>query len=275
MSPVHIHIPWRALIGQLLATEPQRMSQRRSTRPKHWPELPPAWAPLYAGMCWGLPEEMFTPAYWRLQCWFAEQEPGEPAYRLGRTLREETAACLLGGYGMAAEIGLAAFETLRDSGLLGSDKVTACQLHDVLRRPMQVGNRMPRMRFAMRKSAYLADALAALRDSSPPDHDDVAFRSWFLNLRGIGWKTASWITRNWLSSEAVAILDVHICRAGVIAGFFPQSFDLNRDYLRLESAFLTFAGALEVSPALLDSVMWRDMRTVGHLGRQLDPRAMQ
>jgi hypothetical protein len=39
-------------------------------------------------------------------------------YSIGRSLREEVAACLLGGHGMKAEIGVAAFRRLQDRGLL-------------------------------------------------------------------------------------------------------------------------------------------------------------
>ena len=239
--------------------------------PRHWPQLPDPDTRIHGKMVWGRPEEMFTPAYWRLQCWFAESESVASSYRLGHTLQEETAACLLGGYGMAAEIGLAAFQHLRDSGLLTSHRATASQLHRVIGVPLKVGSRSVRVRFATRKSQYLAEALVALNRTEPPV-EPLGFRSWFRALRGIGWKTASWITRNWLASDAVAILDVHICRAGVIAGFFPRSIDLNRDYLRFESAFLRFADQLGVRPSVLDAVMWRDMRTVGDLARRFDPR---
>ena len=46
----------------------------------------------------------------------------------------------------------------------------------------------------------------------------VALRDWLLAIPGIGPKTASWIVRNRTGSSAVAIIDVHILRAGTSAG---------------------------------------------------------
>ena len=64
------------------------------------------------GLVWGFAEEIGSPAYWAAQAWMWEVEA--PAhYKLGRSLEEELIACLLGGYGIPAEVGLAAYERLR------------------------------------------------------------------------------------------------------------------------------------------------------------------
>jgi hypothetical protein len=64
------------------------------------------------GLVWGFAEEIGSPAYWAAQAWMWEVEA--PAhYKLGRSLEEELMACLLGGYGIPAEVGLAAYERLR------------------------------------------------------------------------------------------------------------------------------------------------------------------
>jgi endonuclease III len=44
-----------------------------------------------------------------------------------------------------------------------------------------------------------------------------------MSLPGIGPKTASWIARNWLDADDVAILDIHIMRVGQVIGLFPLS----------------------------------------------------
>lgn len=67
---------------------------------------------------WGAFDDLLTPAYWKGQAWQHEHFGTYRSLRLGQTLTEELAACLLGGYGMKAELGLAAFERLREQGLL-------------------------------------------------------------------------------------------------------------------------------------------------------------
>jgi hypothetical protein len=79
-------------------------------------------------------------------------------------------------------------------------------------------------------------------------------------LPGIGLKTASWIVRNYRGSSEVAIIDVHILRAGRHIGLFAQDQEPQRHYRELEAAFLAFATALEVPAAMLDGLMWDYMR---------------
>ena len=84
-----------------------------------------------------------------------------------------------------------------------------------------------------------------------------------IKIPSIGPKTASWITRNWLGSDDVAILDIHIIRAGVLIGLFDRRQKVPKDYDAMEARFLEFAAALQVRPSLLDAVMWREMRQLG------------
>jgi thermostable 8-oxoguanine DNA glycosylase len=233
------------------------------------------------GVPWGRFDTLFTPAFWRTQLWFAglvklgddtvyedTVHPNSsfvtPNFALGTTLAEELAACLLGGYGIPAEIGLAAFQRVRTEALLARPRTTRealqSQLHQALSAPLCVGGRSVNYRFAKQRSEYLAGALHALDELDLDPEYPRAFRNSLLRLPGIGYKTASWITRNHLASDQIAILDVHVLRAGRIAGYFPSSARVERDYLFLEQRFLEFAAALEVSAALLDAVMWDQMR---------------
>jgi thermostable 8-oxoguanine DNA glycosylase len=82
-------------------------------------------------------------------------------------------------------------------------------------------------------------------------------------LPGVGPKTASWIVRNHLGSDAVAIIDVHLLRAGVIAGVFDPRWSASRDYFLLEDLFLAWADHGGVSAAALDAVVWADMSRLG------------
>jgi thermostable 8-oxoguanine DNA glycosylase len=130
---------------------------------------------------------------------------------------------------------------------------------DWLQRPLNLGNRSVRYRFARQKARYLAQALAKLDRDDFEGLRDQALRDALLALPGIGYKTASWITRNWLDSDAVAILDIHIVRAGLLAGFFDPSLSVERHYSRLEAQFLTFSEGLGVRASELDAVIWAEM----------------
>jgi thermostable 8-oxoguanine DNA glycosylase len=81
-------------------------------------------------------------------------------------------------------------------------------------------------------------------------------------IPGIGPKTASWIVRNWTGTDEVAILDVHVIRAGQLIGLFPKHIRLPRDYSALEARFLEFSHALKVRASLLDAIIWREMRVL-------------
>jgi N-glycosylase/DNA lyase len=219
---------------------------------------------------WGRADDPYTPAFWRAQVWFDALNNPRPVYALGRTLAEEVALCLLGGHGIRAEVALATFARLRERGLLDPARAaglgasaTAQVLFDTLREPVLVDGRAIRYRFAPQRSRYLTAALLALADEQPPTRDAAAFRAWMVRLPGVGWKTASWITRNYLGSDEVAILDIHILRAGWILGLFDPLAAVSRAYHALEARFLAFARGIGVSPSALDAVIWREMRLAG------------
>ena len=97
------------------------------------------------------------------------------------------------------------------------------------------------------------------------DLTDVEFRNWFTGLPGVGLKTASWITRNFRGSDSVAIIDVHVFRAGRLSGIFAASATIARDYEELEQRFLAFAAALGVPASQLDALIWDFMKRIGPL----------
>lgn len=223
-------------------------------------ELPPADQALEMdGLLWGLAEEICSPAYWAAQAWMWEIEAPDH-YKLGRSLDEELIACLLGGYGIPAEVGLAAYERLR---IVNAEEPAALRNEEVvlalLEEPLAVEGRSVRYRFAKQKAGYLARSMRQLRqvDQEASDRD---LRDALTALPGIGPKTASWIVRNWRDSDCVSILDIHILRAGRILQIFPESWSVERHYLQLEGAFLRFADAISVKASILDSVMWMNMR---------------
>jgi N-glycosylase/DNA lyase len=213
---------------------------------------------------WGEPWHLGSAAYWVHRC----QEVVAPAYShaLGDTLAEEVAACILGGYGIPSEVGMAAFRAVRDRGMLDAHRadsgVTGDELENLLLQPLDVNGRAVRYRFARQRSHRLADALAGLRQPGRPS-SPRELRTWLLDLPGIGPKTASWIVRNHLGSDEVAIIDVHLFRAGVIAGVFDPDWTPTRHYFQLEEMFLAWARIGGVSAADLDAVIWSDMSRWG------------
>ncbi|MGG5819346.1 hypothetical protein [Falsiroseomonas sp. HW251] len=215
------------------------------------------------GVPWGRADELMTPAYWKGQCWQAERLGWHGTFRLGADLREEVAACMLGGWGMPAELGLAAFRRLRDRGLLRGP-TSAHVLEAALSEPLVIGNTRRRYRFPRQRAAHLSGCLSALEMLREPEGDREV-RDALIVLPGVGWKTASWVVRNHRASSAVAIIDVHVVRAGVVAGVFDPAWTPERNYRELEQAFLDLADAMGVRAALLDAVIWEQMRRFGNL----------
>ena len=114
------------------------------------------------GLIWGALEAFPTPAYWHYQV-VARRLTGQPApYRLGRSLAEEVGACLLGGHGIPATVGLAAYEHLRAKGAFAGLHYSQEQIEAWLREPLTVNDRQVNYRFAAQKAKYLAAALLCL-----------------------------------------------------------------------------------------------------------------
>jgi N-glycosylase/DNA lyase len=233
--------------------------------PEGWPARHVAW-----GQRW----HIGAAAYWIAMTEIAEAEGrfGVGRHRLGDNLGEEVAACMLGGYGMPHEVGLAAYDRVRASGALDGRPVTAQQLERLLTKPLTVGNRFCSYRFPRQRAARLAAALAFLRSGSPPSTARM-LRDWLLCAPGVGPKTAAWVVRNHLDSDDVAIIDVHVQRAGTAAGVFDPSWTPQHDYYQLESFLLAWARVGGVSAADLDAVIWAEQATAARLGRNAARRA--
>jgi N-glycosylase/DNA lyase len=221
-------------------------------------ELPSAYEQLLPGVSWGRVEAFPTPAYWAYQVMANRVLGGPPEYKLGKSLTHEVAACLLGGYGIPAAVGIAAFERLRDAGAL-TGSPSEQELLELLQAPIQVHGRAVHYRFARQKARYLSESLSRLSVSVPPVSSGRALRDWLLQLSGIGHKTASWITRNWLRADDVAILDIHILRVGAAIGLFPANLTVERNYFLLEELFLSLSQRMGVRASELDAVIWYEM----------------
>lgn len=215
---------------------------------------------------WGKPDELGTAAFW------VHQTKSDPTwvggYRLGASLGEEVAACILGGYGVPGPVGVAVFENLRTEGVfVRTPPPSPQELSELLRHPVAVGGRERnvRYRFWRQRAVRLHHALVHVQTERAPTRP-LELRDWLCSIDGVGMKTASWVVRNHLSSDDVAIVDIHIRRAGVVAGFFDAAWQLPRDYLLFEEAFLQVASMGCVRPAALDACIWGTLSALGPAG---------
>ena len=231
---------------------------------------------VWQGVClcrfqWGRFDAFGTAAYW------ADQASREAPYvRYAGPLVEQVAFCVLGGYGVTYEMNLAAFRALQHSGLLHQQPVPSAEAFDrLLTQPLQLANadKLVRYRFPHQRAVRLAACVRALAVASPPE-DPVDLRDMLHGLPGIGPKTASWIVRNYLGTDRVAIIDIHLRRAGIAAGFFRQSWMLPRDYALFEAAFLGYADCAGVAASALDFEIWKQMRQLSRVTANMRPRIL-
>lgn len=223
-------------------------------------DLPPAHFEVLPGLAWGHANDPSSPAYWAARCRY----PGEESpdfVTSDATLLEVVGFCLLGGFGIRYEVNLAAYERLRGAGAFDPDaSVSQTEMQAMLLRPLQVGGRSVRYRFPNQRSRRLASMRSRLSGVRPEGASALELRQRLLSIDGVGPKTASWIVRNLLGSDEVAILDVHIIRACRAMTLFPERIVLPRDYDALERRFLDLAQGIGVPASLLDGVMWTEVR---------------
>lgn len=223
-------------------------------------DFPDAQTELLPGLKWGTCYQLYTPAFWKLQYLMYPFTEDSSAHKIGTTLIEEVVQCILGGYGIPSEMGTMAFNRLREQKLITGD-VAFERIYEALKTPFITDNGRPvKYRFANQKSYYIYDFLSREDLKNIPCSNDLELRNWLIDLKGIGPKTASWITRNWLRSERVAILDIHILRAGMITGFFEKDLNIKTQYFSLEASYLNFCNSLAVRPSDMDAIIWSYMK---------------
>lgn len=227
-------------------------------------ELPDPESEVLPGVCWGRHEDFFTPAFWRARLWIDGEDSPLIDYSIGRSLREEVAACILGGFGMPAEVGLAAFKRLQSRGLLNGD-ASSTTIEGALREPLAIGVRRVKYRYPATKSRFVSAAMDRMTREAAPINSPLALRNWLITFDGIGPKTASWITRNCTHCDEVAILDIHLIRAGLLMGLFSPWHRIPRDYFRMEACLVTFARNIGVKLSKFDSMVWCYMRRLNGL----------
>lgn len=222
-------------------------------------ELPHEKEEVIPGVKWGLVYGFSTPAYWKYHVLARRLQNNEIKYKLGKSLKEEVAACLLGGHGIPASMGIAAFNHLKAHNAFGDVVPDEDSLFKWLKEPIEHNGKLSHYRFAKQKSKYLAAALKKLETEPVDDTSDIELRNWLIEIPGIGYKTASWVVRNWLDSNSVAILDIHLLRAGKLGGFLDPKLKIESRYIELEKQFIDLCDGLDVRASELDAVIWYEM----------------
>jgi N-glycosylase/DNA lyase len=210
---------------------------------------------------WGQPDQIGTAAFW---CMLTTTSVARSP-RLGESIVEEVAACLLGGFGIPAEAAYAAFVRLRALGLLEDGGVSVPdRIEEALRSPLwlQGRNRPILYRYPRQRAHRIASALRILADEDCFS-TGTELRDWLVRIPGVGPKTASWISRNVSDGTDIAVVDIHVRRAGTAAGFFQSHWTLPRDYEYFELAFAAVARLAGVSTTALDQTIWGSMRQIG------------
>lgn len=135
--------------------------------------------------------------------------------------------------------------------------------------PLYLGQRRVRYRFPRQRATWLAAALGQLDTMRPASLDPIQLRSYLARFPGVGPKISSQIVRNHLGCDDVAIIDVHVRRAGIALGCFRPEWRLPGDYPRFEQAIRTVATVAGVSTATLDAVIWDETRRLGCVASRL------
>jgi N-glycosylase/DNA lyase len=229
-------------------------------------ELPTADAVLMPGVRWGDHWALFTPAYWLSQVWMTDlHHQHDSPFKARGSLDEELVFCMLGGFGVTAELATAAFMACKTANLIACRATSADDWTEILLRPLWVNGRAARYRYPHQKAKFLSGVMAYLLSHSIDAHRGKELRDGLLKIRGVGPKTAGWVARNYLDADDVAILDVHIVRAGLLCGLFTPAQRVERNYFEMETRFLEFCSALDVRPAVMDCLIWSQMRSMGSL----------
>jgi len=209
------------------------------------------------GINWQEAGKRFTKSYWEVQYHLVDSSFS--SFQIGVNLKEEVVACLLGGYGLKAELGLLAFHRIKNLRLISS-KATLSEIENAISTPFMLDGNEVHYRFPHQKSKYIFNFLHR-DDIEELEHlCGSELRNRLLSVKGIGPKTASWIARNYGNCEDVAIVDIHIYRAGRLAGFVNPLWNMQKDYYKIEKSFLDFCHSINALPSKMDSIMWNQMK---------------
>src|SRR5580765_2264368 len=122
------------------------------------------------GIKWGNYCQLYTPAFWKFMYLSYDFSTVTNPHRLGTNIIEEITACLLGGFGMPAELGLAAFDRLRNENLI-KPGISYIKIKKALSVPFTLENgKSKKYRFYNQKSKYIYNFLQREDLGSIPDN---------------------------------------------------------------------------------------------------------
>lgn len=221
---------------------------------------------LLAGVRWGQHWDVFTPAYWLAQYWMKGLDRVErsPHHAKGDIV-QELVFCMLGGFGISAELATATFHACNEAGLIQRRETSVDAWQRQLKEPVFVSGKMLHYRYPNQKAKFLAESMQHLSGCDLDNQNGRCLRNDLLRIKGVGYKTAGWVARNFLDTDDVAILDIHLIRAGMLSGIFHPAQKVEREYLGMEERYLQFCRALGVRPAVMDCLIWDQMREYGKL----------
>ena len=219
--------------------------------------LPEPMTEVIPGVKWGLATSVFSTAHWVVQSWMSLTTGGERSpYHSSGTLADELAFCLLGGHGISAEMAGLAFDACKANGLIARREKKTENWTEVLSQPLRKHDRAVRYRFPIQKARYLANAMRYIDESVFETSDGRTLRDALMRLAGVGPKTAGWVARNMLDTDDVAILDIHVVRAGRLCGLFSPCQRVTANYGEMEDQFIAYCRAIKIRPAILDCLVW-------------------
>ena len=161
-------------------------------------DLPPEKQEVLPSVKWGDASGFPTVAYWLYKVLEKRITGDLIRYKLGNSLIEEIGACLLGGHGIPAANGLAAYEHMRSKGIFNGAVFSESDIFSWLSEPISLNGKTFKYRFAKQKAIYLHSAIDKASSEGAPLESGRMLRNWLLDIKGIGPKTASWVARNWL-----------------------------------------------------------------------------
>ena len=188
-------------------------------------------------------------------------------------IEDELLFCLLGGFGITYEHGQSASSTVRQLRPFSGDWENEDLFEEIVAiltcrqfEPRRRDGSFRRYRFPKRKASAIVKARhwalchAPLYDrlhQLPGPRDRRRFLS---QCPGLGFKTASWLLRNLGLGSELAIIDVHVLRALVMAKRIPNDVRIPRDYEIAEEAFLAWCDELDAPSAAFDLFVWHWQR---------------
>lgn len=210
----------------------------------------------------GSPLIFGTPSYWIYQghCHHTEFQNEYKKRVSKRSLREEVLFCMLGGFGIPAEVAIKYYLIIKEHKFIHAPSIKFDDIYSILKAPIELNERAIRYRFPKQKSLRISQALNLLGSIDLSGLSHYESRDILTKLPGVGLKTASWVIRNHFDSNDVAIIDIHLERAAKHAGFFKETWTPSKDYKKMETAFLSFSNIAKLKASVLDLLIWNQMR---------------